>query len=1603
MNGQALSATRLALLARNMRDQADHLDMLQSEPIAIIGTACRFPGGADDPQAYWRMLWASTDAISHAPPDRWHTLAAPAHLDSQQQHAVQWGGYLAQVDQFDAGFFGIAPREANKMDPQQRVLLEVAWEALEAAGQVPAALKGSQSGVFIGISSGDYTTLQFAAPAHLDAYTSSGSALSIAANRLSYLLDWHGPSMAIDTACSSSLVAVHLACQHLRLGECDLALAGGVNLILLPHSTYALAQWGVLPADGRCKTFDARADGFVRGEGCGVVVLKQLSNALADGDPVLAVIRGSAVNQDGRTAGLTAPSGLAQKAVIRQAMQRARIAPEHVGYIEAHGTGTRLGDPIEVEALAATYGQAVPPGRVCWLGSVKTNIGHLEAAAGIAGLIKTALVLHHGAIPPNLHFQQLNPYITLDGLPFAIPTAGQTWQQGAEPRIAAVSSFGMGGTNAHMLLEQAPTGLAQQHPAVQRDAAILPLSARSPQALHAMAQRYVAFLSQPDTQALTLHDICYTASVRRSHHNERLAVVGSTHAEMVSSLTAVLRGETRPGAAIGSVPAPDLPPRLVFVFAGHGAQWVGMGQQLFATEPVFREALTTCAQAMQPYSDCDLLAALAAPAAETSRTSIVGDMGDVGIIQPAIFAIQVALAALWRAWGIVPAAVVGHSMGEVAAAYVAGALSLDDAARVICRRGQLLQRINGQGGLLVAALPAATAHAILADEPGVAIAGYNSPHTTVLSGEPSAIERVRSRLEQQDIFCRSVRDAVPFHSAQVDPLLPDLAQLLAGIRPQPAVLPFYSTVTAGLLPARALLDVAYWQRNMRQPVQFAGAVQQLINDQYRHFLEISPHPVLAQALEQCLATADVSGSVLPSLRRGSSESLRLLQSCAVLYAAGFDPAWSQLAPAGHCVALPAYPWQRQRYWLEPPSPGSRAVAPLTSQPIAPWLYQVQWQPWAVAARAAPAKHKSGYWLVLSDGSDTSHSEGAALVAALRAEGVRCVLVYKGAGGLAGGLVERSGAYYLNPNDPVAYGQLFATADAAMGLPCHAVVHLWSLDDTPLSAFGTTSVLFLSHTLLHRDPPPPRLWLLTQGAQPIEREDANEMQAGGVAQAALWGFARVLRQEHPTLRCTCVDLDPHTLNTATLLPVLLAATPEAEDGREAEVALRGGSRFVPRLVHWSPPDTLRAVSPVRADGSYLVTGGLGALGLVVTRWLVAHGARSLVLIGRRAPVDVPAAEPLLAELRQQGAHITIVQADVSQHDQLASVFRTIDASLPPLRGIIHAAGVLDDCIVLQNDQQRLAGVLKPKLVGAYHLHTLSQQYPLDFFVLFSSAVALLGNPGQSSYAAANAALDALAGYRRAHGLPALSINWGRWHRLGMTAVLEAQQEQSGLPAVGALDERAGLAVLDMLLRASLDALDALDANQGVPAQVGVLPIDWERLLSLYPDSIPALLTEFGGARRSSLPAAESPLPDTNAARIARVRQVQTADDPAAQRQALEQYIHEQAAHVLGLAPEQLSPQQPLSAAGLDSLMALEIKNRLQHDLALHLPIAAVVAGPSVAHLVSLVAEQLPAIAPEQPAALSAVEARQWLDQLDDLTDEQMDALLKRLTDEDEPAG
>jgi acyl transferase domain-containing protein/acyl carrier protein len=1517
-----LSPEKQALLMlRKMRAKLDEMERARTEPIAIVGMGCRFPGGVVDGDSFWRLLAGGVDAVTDVPRDRFDVDAFfDPNPESRGTIYTRRGGFVPDIDRFDAPFFGISRREAVSLDPQQRLLLEVAWEALENAGQPPDALQRTKTGVFMGISSGDYGQLQMQRRDRtgLDLYFGTGIAPSAVAGRLSYVLGLVGPSIAVDTACSASLVAVHLACQSLRAGECRAALAGGVNLNILPEIFISLCTARMLAPDGRCKAFDAAADGYVRGEGCGVVVLKRLSDALGDGDRILALIRGTVVNQDGRSGGFTAPSELSQEALLRDAVARAGVAPADVDYVEAHGTGTPLGDPIEMQALAAVLCNGRPPDRPLAVGSVKTNLGHLEAAAGIAGLIKVVLALQHRTIPPHLHLTRLNPLLALNGAPIVVPTTARPWPSVDRAGLAGVSSFGFTGTNAHAVLEAAP---AAQPAAAEcdRPCHILTLSAKTEGALERLAERYEAYLRQEGAD-VPLSDVSFTANSGRTHFAHRLAVTGSSIGDVRGALAAWRAGDAR-ARVPASTGVPRLSSDIAFLFTGQGSQYVGMGRQLYELEPTFRRAMQRCDEVLRPHLGDSILSVIYP---ESGMSPLLDQTCST---QPALFALEYALAELWLSWGVEPAFVMGHSLGEYVAAAVAGLFSLEDAAALVAVRGRLMQALS-DGGEMVAALAGEpdVRRALSPDESAVSIAALNGPENVVISGAGAAVRAVRARLELAGVRTERLSVSHAFHSALMDPILEEFARVAGGVTYTTPRFAIVSNLTGDLVDPSEISRPDYWCRHLRETVRFAAGVQTLYANGVRTFVEIGPSPTLSAMGRRIIADEEVSW--LPSLRKGRDDWKQMLDTLGQLYVRDAAIDWKRFH-AGlrrRKVTLPTYPFERLSYWVEGPAQ-ERVATAVHAQAPAPGAdsrelgYELVWQRERVSS-SRRERRQFDRCVIFADASGI----GAELACRSREDGVPALAV------IAGREYRRGeGTLEIAPGDSLHYQRLLNEVAPDGDLASTAFVYLWAADefpsptacrpiDHPAYTGGCDALLLLVQALTGPRRQSPRLWIATRGAQSVHGEPVS------LAGAAAWGFGRVLGLEHPDLWGGLIDLQPGTCeDDARALWSAIAS------GGEEQLAVREAQPFVPRLAK-RELDIGRRATRLSPDGTYLITGGLGRLGLRVANWMADRGARHVVLVSRSGlpdratwdatdPFEAPSARiAAVRQLEQRGVDVAIVSADVADRTRMASVIEQLRTPPYPLRGIVHAAGVSDPALIRDLDIERLQAVLRPKVAGAWILHELTADLPLDPFVLFSSISSVWGSKGLAAYAAANHFLDALAHHRRALGLSALSVNWGPWAGGGMAS----DEDLRTLAALG---------IESLAPESALPALDSLLATGAV--QAAVARVDWNVFKPLYAASDRRMLLE-------KIEADVKPDPPSAATASDLLRQ--TIESSEQDRlPLLRAALQRDVAAVLG---EDVPCDRPLAALGLDSLMALEIRNRIQRAFGVTVPVVSFLNGADV---------------------------------------------------------
>ncbi|MEZ4359488.1 MAG: beta-ketoacyl synthase N-terminal-like domain-containing protein [Kofleriaceae bacterium] len=1273
-----LQETRQALAEQTEREH---------EPIAIVAAACRYPGGVDSPESLWSLVERGADVIGPLPPGRGWSLDDLYHADPDQPGTtyVTQGGFLDDVAGFDAGFFGCSPREALAMDPQQRILLEVVWELCERAGLDPHALRGSATGVFIGSSGQDYAGLLRDPPPELEGFLLTGVAGSVLSGRISYWYGWQGPAMTVDTACSSSLVSLHLACAALRRGECQLAVAGGVMVLSTPAGFLEFSRNRGLSPDGRCRSFAASAAGTSWSEGAGVVLLERLSDARRHGHPVLALVRGSAVNQDGASNGLSAPSGPAQERVLRAALADAGLAPSQVDAVEAHGTATPLGDPIEARALLAVYGRdrEAP----LHLGSIKSNLGHTASAAGVAGVIKLAMALQRGALPRTLHVDRPTPEVDWSRGAVSLLTEPRPWPRGARPRVAGVSAFGVSGTNAHVLLQEAP----EPPPPAARgedgaaDAVGWLLSAQSAPALAAAAARLAAHVDAHPEVADT--DVAWSLATTRARLAHRAAVVGTSRAELRARLAEVGAGAAPTMGARGVAPLGA--PAMAFVFPGAGAQWLGMGLELARTCPLFAAQLDEVTAALAAHVSWSLPAVLAGDEPGLDRDELV---------QPALWAIYVALARTWRALGVAPAAVVGHSMGEVAAATIAGALSLSEGARVAVARGRAVAPLAGRGAMaaLAASLPEVEARlAPFGDRLSVAV--HSSPRSIAVAGDPAAIAELLAQCARDGVSARPIQAGYASHSPQIDEVRDAFLATVGTVEHRATEVPFYSSVAAARLGGDAL-DVGYWYQNLRQPVRFSDAVRAMIGEGLTAFLEVSPHPVLGLALGEIAEERGRSIAVTATLRRDHADASRLWSALGELYVAGVPVNVAPLVGQARQIALPTYPFQHRRFW---PSIPSAAAGADPARPDGAARYQVVWrevrEPEVDAALA-------GRWHVAAPEGASAHPRVAEVVRALSEHGAE-VTVSSGA----------------------------PDGDAV------AVVSLLALDDAPLAeapacARGLWATRELARALEGR-PVPPRLCLLSIGAVLAAPGD----RLGDPARARLWGLGRALALELPPLWGGLIDLPADGGLDAAARGALARGLADAVAGGEDQLAVRGGRRYAPRLTSAPAP----ASAGLDGGGAALVIGD-GPTAAPIARWLLGRGAERVLLAG--------AGEAARAEL---GGAAELLSVAADDGDALAAL-----VAARQVRVVVCAGGPLEESTLDNFTPARFARVLEGHAGPARAAHQAcgAEGPPL---LLCGSIAATFGGTGQAAYAAANAELEALCAARRAAGLPTALVAWGPW--------------------------------------------------------------------------------------------------------------------------------------------------------------------------------------------------------------------------------------------------
>ncbi|MFE1554933.1 type I polyketide synthase [Streptomyces sp. NPDC058734] len=1520
---------------KQTRQRLREVEADEPEPIAVVGMACRYPGGVRSPEDLWRLVRDGRDAVSGFPANRGWDLDAlydpdPDHLGTTY---VREGGFVHDAGDFDADFFGISPREALAMDPQQRLLLETAWEAFERASVDPTAVAGSRTGVYVGTTYTGYGSDREGAAENVEGHLMTGIATAVSSGRLSYAFGLEGPAVSVDTMCSSSLVAIHLAVQSLRQGECSLALAGGAQIMSTPEVYVEFSRQRGLSPDGRCKPFAAAADGTGWSEGVGVLLLEKLSDARRNGHKVLAVVRGSAVNQDGASNGLTAPNGPSQQRVIEEALANARLSPHEVDLVEAHGTGTTLGDPIEAQALLATYGRSRPEGRPLHLGSIKSNIGHSAAAAGVAGVIKAVMSVRDGVLPRSLHIDGPTPEVDWSSGAVELLTEERPWPATEGPRTAAVSSFGASGTNAHVIVQHAGQD-ADAEPAPRSPEPVLPaatlpwvLSGRTAEGLRGQAARLRAFADEAAT-TVSESAIGLALATTRAGLERRGVVPAGSRAGLDALAAGLPAADVVDGAVVTGADRP------VFVFPGQGSQWAGMALELYEASPVFAARLDACAEALAPHTDWSLLDVL-------RQQDGAPGFDRVDVVQPALWAVMVSLAELWRAAGVVPAAVVGHSQGEIAAAAVSGALSLEDAAKVSALRARAIVALAGKGGMVsVADVADAVAERISAWGERLALASVNGPQSTVVSGDPEALDELMAACEADGVRARRINVDYASHGPQVESIRDEVIGLLAGIEPRTAEVPFFSTVTAGFVDGSEL-DAEYWYTNLRQTVRFQDAVSALLERGHGLFVESSAHPVLTIGVQETIEAAGSPAVTQGTLRRDEGGAQRFLASLAEAWTHGAPVDWQAVCDTPDAPAdLPTYAFQRRTYWLEAGPAADRT--PVVDEAEAGFWNSVEsadvtaladtlalqdtgplrellpalsaWRRDRREASALDARRYRITWKHLPDAAPARlHGDWLLLAPAGIPDGTP-------AGPFAELLTTHGARAHLLTLDP-ARADRDAWAGALRTLqddhePFTGVLSLLSTNEDA----GLLATLVATQALDDAGIEAP-LWALTRGAVAAGPENAPR----SAVQAQVWGLGLVAALERPRGWGGLVDL-PADLDEAAA--ARLAGILAGRDG-EDQIAIRTAGTYVRRLVRAALPDGAPA-RDWQPSGTTLLTGAAGPLGAEAARRLAAAGAGHLLLTATPAELT-PALEALAGELTADGTEVTLEEWDGADPAALAALTARAEQAGRPVRTVVHAAAHVELTPLATTTARHLDEALAAKVTSARALDEVfgTDGPALDAFVLFSSVTSYWGGGEHAAFAAANAHLDALAQQRRARDLPATAVGWGVWDLFDAEAhpdearELHERSAQRGLPL---LDPAAALHALRQVLGHDETA-------------VAVADVDWDRFLPLFTSARTGRLTEDVPQARRILDRAghggDEAAGDTGAADALRHKLAELSGEE--QDRVLTDLVCGHAAAVLGHASSgAVDAARAFKDLGFDSLTAVGLRNGLNAATGLTLP-------------------------------------------------------------------
>ncbi len=1499
----------------------------EEDPVVVVGMACRFPGGANSPEEFWEDLIQGVDGISEVPQSRWNNkifydrkVAVPGRMNTK------WSGFTEDIDLFDPHLFGISPYEAPEIDPQQRMLLETSWRLLENTGWTKEDLTNSDTGVFVGIANNDYLYMKIKLTPDMNgfnAYSGLGNSNSVAANRLSYFYDLKGPSLAVDTACSSSLTAFHLGVQAIREGDCKQAIVGGVNVILSPGTTITLSQFGMMSPVGRCKAFDSSADGYVRSEGCGLVMLKRQSEAIKDGDTILAVVRGSSIGQDGNSTGITYPNGAAQRKLINRTLHEAGLQGEQINYMEAHGTGTPTGDPVEMEQISQLYG--VNAKDKCYVGSVKANIGHLETAAGIAGVIKVLLMLQNKQVPPQIHVKQINPRIHLDDTRLEIPTEKQEWNPEYEKRRGAISSFGFGGSLAHVILEEpdSPNVQKKQDKEVSKSASLLfPLSAHTSQGMVLQARKWVNWLEQ-DTDA-AVEDIVYTQAVSRSHLKYRKAFIVEEKADIKDKLEQFISAAKKP-----KVPSPE-PEKIGFLFTGQGEQYAHMGKAFYDQFPVFKEAFDRCAQAVDLENLSFQQLAFELPENEMEYQKYQQ------VIQ---FAVQYALGTIWQACGLIPSVVLGHSLGEYAAACLAGCFDPETGMKLLMKRAELIDSLAEKGKMITIFTRHENVEEVLNQEKAQ-IAAINSAGKTVVSGESKEVERVVGYFTEKGVVSHELPIKVAFHSQLLDPILEPFREFVSKFTFKRPVKRWVSTTT-GKEETQAP-GTNHWVNHLRHTVQFTTSTQVLAAEGVTYFVEVGPGANTLLAVRECLDNPDLL--LLRSLgapKGKRKEYFHFLDSLGKLYEDGRTVHWQTLIQGTkRPEKIPGIVFDSQSYW----------VKGLEAENIAAFagpIYQSDYKPTPVSPavnghKNDPSIHYDLEWIQKGHLPPLEEIEEVRTNISWIVLGVDTPLLQT----LLKKIKERvhqvfwvsvgdkdahkpDAVFSHTIDDTTAFDSLnkIVTSKSRANVEGWKVVYLLEHSQATTLESGAEEIKTATQNTLGAFIPflkalnrvviTPPLWVVTEGSQRVKTEEATSL---NLVAAPLWGFAKTLYLEHPEWRGGMIDLeaggDPDEKVSLLMSKVL---QPE----NESCIAIRNGNQYVEQLV--SAKKQLKKRLKFRDDGAFIITGGLGGLGLESASWAVEKGAKHLVLISRRKMPDRALWDTIesdhkhysviqkLQMLEEKGATVELVSMDICNVVMLEGLFNNLKEQEVPVRGILHAAGVNWFSKIMQLNRMDFFNTLDIKISATWALHQLSKSHDLDCFILYSSVSALWGSVNLSHYTAANFFMDALSLYRSGYGQKALSINWGPWDEVGMSAKAE---------------EREVLGKMGFSLMPPQEALRAMGLELATSKPLSLISrIDWEKYRSFIDFTLQPSLFEqvatysianiYGGSRDHLDHILEA--------------------SPEKARERIEEVVRTELRSVMLIeSMDHIPEDQRFNFLGMDSLMAILLATKLEEYFHVKLP-------------------------------------------------------------------